>query len=125
MPTYEYACRDCGQHVELVQSFSEDPLTVCPRCGGEMRKVFAPVGIVLKGSGFYKNDSRSSNGRGAGKGSTESKESSTSPAESNTSDGKDSSKKGDGAGSTSSNGSTSEKASSEKTPAATKASDKS
>jgi putative FmdB family regulatory protein len=66
MPTYEYACRSCGQHLEEVQSFSDDPLTVCPNCAGELRKVFAPVGIVLKGSGFYKNDSRSSSGSKTG-----------------------------------------------------------
>jgi putative FmdB family regulatory protein len=59
MPTYEYRCKDCGQHVEVVQSFSDDPLTECGTCGGELRKVFSPVGIVFKGSGFYKTDSRS------------------------------------------------------------------
>jgi putative FmdB family regulatory protein len=64
MPTYEYACTSCGQHVEAVQSFSDDPLTTCPSCGGTLRKVFAPVGIVLKGSGFYKTDSRSSTNAG-------------------------------------------------------------
>src|SRR6266487_2983125 len=58
MPTYEYACRDCGEHIEVVQSFRDDPLSVCPACGGALRKVFSPVGIVLKGSGFYRNDSR-------------------------------------------------------------------
>src|SRR5436305_6986392 len=58
MPTYEYACKECGEHVEVVQSFKDDPLTECPNCGGLLRKVFAPVGIVLKGSGFYKTDSR-------------------------------------------------------------------
>lgn len=62
MPTYEYACKSCGEHVEVVQSFSDAPLTVCPNCGGELRKVFGNVGIVFKGSGFYKTDSRSSNG---------------------------------------------------------------
>ena len=64
MPTYEYACTDCGRHLEKVQSFSDDPLTVCPTCGGPLRKVFGSIGIVLKGSGFYKNDSRSSNSSG-------------------------------------------------------------
>ncbi len=59
MPTYEYRCTKCGQHVEAVQSFTDDPLTECAVCGGELRKVFAPVGIVFKGSGFYKTDSRS------------------------------------------------------------------
>jgi len=60
MPTYEYACRSCGEHLEVVQSFRDDPLTVCPNCGAALRKVFSPVGIVFKGSGFYKNDSRES-----------------------------------------------------------------
>ncbi|MCU1492381.1 MAG: regulatory protein FmdB family [Acidimicrobiaceae bacterium] len=59
MPTYEYACRSCGEHLEKVQSFSDDALTTCPACGGELRKVFGSVGIVFKGSGFYKTDSRS------------------------------------------------------------------
>jgi len=59
MPTYEYACRDCGEDLEVVQSFSDEPLAVCPKCGGELRKVFRSVGIVFKGSGFYKTDSRS------------------------------------------------------------------
>ena len=58
MPTYEYACRDCGEHIEVVQSFRDEPLSVCPACGGTLRKVFSPVGVVLKGSGFYRNDSR-------------------------------------------------------------------
>ena len=58
MPTYEYACRDCGEHIEVVQSFRDEPLSVCPACGGALRKVFSPVGVVLKGSGFYRNDSR-------------------------------------------------------------------
>jgi putative FmdB family regulatory protein len=58
MPTYEYRCRDCGEPLEVVQSFTDDPLTVCPACGGELRKVFQAVGIAFKGSGFYKTDSR-------------------------------------------------------------------
>jgi putative FmdB family regulatory protein len=58
MPTYEYACRACGDHLEVVQSFKDDALTECPKCGGELRKVFAPIGIAFKGSGFYKTDSR-------------------------------------------------------------------
>jgi putative FmdB family regulatory protein len=60
MPTYEYRCTSCGQHIEAVQSFTDEPLTECGVCGGELRKVFAPVGIVFKGSGFYKTDSRGS-----------------------------------------------------------------
>lgn len=58
MPTYEYACRDCDHNFEVVQSFSDDPMTVCPSCGGELRKVFSPAGIIFKGSGYYVNDSR-------------------------------------------------------------------
>jgi putative FmdB family regulatory protein len=58
MPTYEYACTRCGQHVEVVQSMSAPPLTECGACGGTLRKVFAPIGIVFKGSGFYRTDSR-------------------------------------------------------------------
>ena len=59
MPTYEYRCERCGDTVEVVQSFTDSPLTTCTSCGGPLRKVFAPVGIVFKGSGFYKTDSRS------------------------------------------------------------------
>ena len=58
MPTYEYACTECGHQFEIVQSFSEDALTECPECGAALRKVFGSVGIVFKGSGFYKTDSR-------------------------------------------------------------------
>lgn len=59
MPTYEYECQTCHERVEAVQKFSDAALTTCPKCGGELRKVFSAVGIVFKGSGFYKNDSRS------------------------------------------------------------------
>jgi putative FmdB family regulatory protein len=58
MPTYEYACTECGDRTEVVQSISDDPLTTCTVCGGRLRKVFSPVGIVFKGSGFYRTDSR-------------------------------------------------------------------
>ncbi len=60
MPTYEYECQSCHERLEAVQKFSDAALTTCPACGGELRKVFSAVGIVFKGSGFYKNDSRSS-----------------------------------------------------------------
>jgi putative FmdB family regulatory protein len=59
MPTYEYECTSCGQHVEVFQRISEDPLTTCGACGGQLRKVFHPAGIVFKGSGFYSTDNRS------------------------------------------------------------------
>ncbi len=62
MPTYQYACTECGEQLEMVQKFSDDPLTVCPACSGRLRKVFSPVGIVFKGSGFYRTDSRVGNG---------------------------------------------------------------
>jgi putative FmdB family regulatory protein len=58
MPTYEYACTECGNRIEVVQSISDPPLTTCTVCGGQLRKVFSPVGIVFKGSGFYRTDSR-------------------------------------------------------------------
>jgi putative FmdB family regulatory protein len=58
MPTYEYACTECGDRTEVVQSISDAPLTTCTVCGGPLRKVFSPVGIVFKGSGFYRTDSR-------------------------------------------------------------------
>lgn len=64
MPTYEYTCKSCGERTEAVQSFSDPSLTVCPNCGGVLRKVFGNIGIAFKGSGFYKNDSRSSSGAG-------------------------------------------------------------
>ncbi len=58
MPTYQYACTECGHGFDIVQSFSEDSLSVCPECGGRLRKVFNAVGVVFKGSGFYRTDSR-------------------------------------------------------------------
>jgi putative FmdB family regulatory protein len=58
MPTYEYECQSCHERVEAVQKFTDSALTTCQLCGGELRKVFSAVGIVFKGSGFYKNDSR-------------------------------------------------------------------
>ena len=59
MPTYQYACTDCGHRFEAVQAFSDDSLTTCPECGGKLRKVYGSVGVVFKGSGFYRTDSRS------------------------------------------------------------------
>lgn len=60
MPTYQYSCTECEHFFEAVQSFSDDSLTVCPECEGKLRKVFNAVGVVFKGSGFYRNDSRGS-----------------------------------------------------------------
>ncbi|MGW3986769.1 FmdB family zinc ribbon protein [Streptomyces sp. NPDC004830] len=60
MPTYQYQCTECGEGLEAVQKFTDDALTECPTCKGRLKKVFSAVGIVFKGSGFYRNDSRGS-----------------------------------------------------------------
>jgi putative FmdB family regulatory protein len=65
MPTYQYACTECGERLEVVQKFTDDPMTVCPACAGRLRKLFSPVGVVFKGSGFYKTDSRGTAKSGA------------------------------------------------------------
>ena len=82
MPTYEYACTECGQHLEVVQSFTDDSLTVCPNCEGRPRKIFGNVGVTFKGSGFYKTDSRGSSSSAVAKSSdsTPAKESTATPA---------------------------------------------
>ena len=95
MPTYEYACKACGHQLEAVQKFTDEPLTECPECHGALRKVYGAVGIVLKGSGFYKTDSRaastsSRNGNGSDS-KKKDKESSSSESSSSSSDSKDSS----------------------------------
>src|SRR5580692_5840170 len=59
MPTYEYACKSCGKHLDVQQSFTDDSLTTCPSCGGPLRKVFGNIAIAFKGSGFYSTDNRS------------------------------------------------------------------
>jgi putative FmdB family regulatory protein len=63
VPTYSYACTVCGHAFDIQQSFSEDSLTVCPECDGRLRKVFSSVGVVFKGSGFYRNDARAGSGK--------------------------------------------------------------
>ena len=84
MPTYQYACTACGHQLEAVQSFADDPLTECPSCEGRLRKLFSGVGVVFKGSGFYRTDSRNSSSTpsAAGSATTTSSESSKKPAES-------------------------------------------
>jgi putative FmdB family regulatory protein len=69
VPTYEYACTKCGQHVEVFQRVSDDPLTTCGVCGGKLRKVFHPAGILFKGSGFYSTDNRAKSSSGGDQGS--------------------------------------------------------
>jgi putative FmdB family regulatory protein len=76
MPTYEYACVECGEHLEVVQSMSDPPLAVCTTCGGRLRKVFSPIGIVFKGSGFYRTDSRGKSATTAKDGAATAKETS-------------------------------------------------
>lgn len=75
MPTYQYSCTECGHFFEIFQSFSEDSLSVCPECDGKLRKVFNAVGVVFKGSGFYRTDSRGA--QSAGDSSSSSSTSST------------------------------------------------
>ncbi|WP_181808987.1 FmdB family zinc ribbon protein [Streptomyces shenzhenensis] len=87
MPTYQYQCTECGEGLEAVQKFTDDALTECPNCGGRLKKVFSAVGIVFKGSGFYRNDSRgsSSSSSPASKSSSASSDSKTSDSKSSTS----------------------------------------
>ena len=66
MPTYQYRCTECGHDLEAVQKFTDAALTECPNCGGQLRKVFNAVGVVFKGSGFYRTDSRSNGERNGG-----------------------------------------------------------
>jgi putative FmdB family regulatory protein len=96
MPTYEYECTVCGQHIEVFQRFSEDPLTTCGVCGGKLRKVFHPAGIVFKGSGFYATDSRAKASSGAASTKDSDGGSSSSSATSSDSEGGSTSKKSEG-----------------------------
>ncbi|MDG9707719.1 FmdB family zinc ribbon protein [Streptomyces sp. DH10] len=91
MPTYQYQCTECGEGLEAVQKFTDDALTECPSCKGRLKKVFSAVGIVFKGSGFYRNDSRGSS-------------SSSTPASKSSSTSSSSSDSGSGSGSSSSSG---------------------
>jgi putative FmdB family regulatory protein len=70
MPTYAYACKSCGHRFDTVQSFSEASLTECPECGGELRKQYGSIGVTFNGSGFYRTDSRSGEGKKADASST-------------------------------------------------------
>lgn len=103
MPTYQYQCTECGEGLEAVQKFTDDALTECPNCGGRLKKVFSAVGIVFKGSGFYRNDSRgsSSTSSSASKPSTSSPASSSSSSSSSTTS-SSSESKSSGSGSSSS-----------------------
>ena len=114
MPTYQYVCTECGGQLEAVQKFTDDPLTVHEDCGGRLRKVFSPVGIVFKGSGFYRTDSRGSGSPNSTSSSAAAK-SSDSPASSTSSESGSSAKSGsDSTSSASASSSTSSSSSSEK-----------
>ncbi|AZZ83158.1 FmdB family transcriptional regulator [Gordonia alkanivorans] len=86
MPTYSYACTECDNKFDIVQSFSDDSLTECPQCTGRLRKLFNSVGIVFKGSGFYRTDSRSGSSSSDTASSSSSSDSSTSSSSSSSSD---------------------------------------
>ncbi|MFF5844954.1 FmdB family zinc ribbon protein [Streptomyces massasporeus] len=101
MPTYQYQCTECGEGLEAVQKFTDDALTECPNCKGRLKKVFSAVGIVFKGSGFYRNDSRGSSSSS----SPASKSSSTSSSGSSSSDSGSSSSGSSSSSSTSSSSS--------------------
>ncbi|MFF3347497.1 FmdB family zinc ribbon protein [Streptomyces sp. NPDC002779] len=104
MPTYQYQCTECGEGLEAVQKFTDDALTECPDCSGRLKKVFSAVGIVFKGSGFYRNDSRgsSSSTSPASKSSTSSDAKSS---DSKSSDAKSSSSTSSGSGTSTSSSS--------------------
>jgi putative FmdB family regulatory protein len=87
MPTYQYRCTECSEELEVVQAFADEPLTECPQCHGRLRKVFSPVGVVFKGSGFYKTDSRSSAAKKSSSDSSDTPSSSTSETPAKKSDG--------------------------------------
>lgn len=110
MPTYPYACTVCDHRFEIVQSFSDDALTVCPECSGRLRKVFGSVGVVFKGSGFYRTDSRSA-----------SSSSSAATSSSSSSDGAKSTSSSTASTATSANGTSSSSSSSTSSPAKTSA----
>ncbi|WP_441250641.1 FmdB family zinc ribbon protein [Kitasatospora sp. McL0602] len=107
MPTYQYQCTECGSGLEAVQKFTDDALTTCPACQGKLRKVFSAVGVVFKGSGFYRTDSRSSStssvsGSSSGSSSSSSSSPSAAPAAASaSSSSSSSSSSGSGSGSSS------------------------
>ena len=106
MPTYSYACTECGNRFDAVQAFSDDALTTCPKCSGRLRKLFGNVGVVFKGSGFYRTDSRET-AKSTSNGSASSSESKSSSSSSDKSSSGTSSSSSDSSSSSSSSGSTS------------------
>ncbi|WP_313535793.1 FmdB family zinc ribbon protein [Arsenicicoccus bolidensis] len=112
MPTYSYRCADCGEAFDIVQSFTDDALTVCPRCEGLLRKVYNSVGVVFKGSGFYRTDSRGKDGKATASTTASSSDSSSSTSGSSTSSGSNGSASGSGTSSSGTSTSTSSAAAS-------------
>ncbi|CAM5354639.1 FmdB family zinc ribbon protein [Leifsonia shinshuensis] len=104
MPTYSYSCRDCGHAFDIHQSFTDDALTVCPNCGGTLRKVFGAVGVTFNGSGFYRTDSRGGTKTSGGSAGSSGSSSSSSSASGSSSG---SASSGSSSGSSSSGSSTS------------------
>ncbi|MGC0249474.1 FmdB family zinc ribbon protein [Pseudactinotalea sp. Z1748] len=116
MPNYSYACTECGHAFDIYQAFSDDALTECPQCQGVLRKKFSAVGVVFKGSGFYRNDARGSSSTtesGAAKGTGKDGDSKPAAAKESTSNGK----AADGGSSSSSGGDSSTSTTAKKTPA--------
>ena len=107
MPTYQYVCTECGGQLEAVQKFTDEPLTVHEDCGGRLRKVFSPVGIVFKGSGFYKTDSRGKEPSGASSSVSASKDSGSKDGGSKDSGSKEPKEKGSSSSSSDSSSSSS------------------
>ena len=107
MPVYAYACKDCGHAFDIRQSFSDDALTVCPECGGGLRKKFNSVGVVFKGSGFYRTDSRGKDAKVTKSTSASPSESSSSTSGTSASAGSNGSANGTGTSTSSSSSSTS------------------
>jgi putative FmdB family regulatory protein len=93
VPTYQYQCTECGEGLEAVQKFTDNALTECPNCGGRLKKVFSAVGIVFKGSGFYRNDSRGSSSSSSPASKSSGSTSSGTSSESKSSDSKSSDSK--------------------------------
>lgn len=114
MPTYSYACTECDNKFDMVQAFSDDALTQCPQCDGRLRKLFGKVGVVFKGSGFYRNDSREA-AKSASNGSAKSSESASSASSTET---KSDTTKSDSSSSATSSSSSSDSSSSSSAPAA-------
>ena len=92
MPTYAYACKQCGHRFDAVQSFADPTLTECPECGGELRKEYGSIGVTFNGSGFYRTDSRAAEKKGAGSSSSSGSSGSSSGGSGDSSSGSASSK---------------------------------